>query len=192
MVDLSLHELKLVAKNRDIKDYENKSKGELIKILNKPESKINCLKQRIKEIREEFNELRDRFSKPKIKWIRRSLYEIENKIYFSTPKIKEIERNLLELKESLFRPKKYYDYHDKYKEIRDVESLFNLSVDRDCYKPIRTNSAFSNNYIEYETKGDKNKTLLVIEYLRMIRTYLGDIIKTIKLTENGKFIQVIQ
>ena len=44
MVDLSLHELKLVAKNRDIKDYENKSKGELIKILNKPESQINCLK----------------------------------------------------------------------------------------------------------------------------------------------------
>ena len=33
MINLSLDELKLVAKNRDIKDYENKSKEHLIKCL---------------------------------------------------------------------------------------------------------------------------------------------------------------
>ena len=33
MINLSLDELKLVAKNRDIKDYESKSKEDLIKYL---------------------------------------------------------------------------------------------------------------------------------------------------------------
>ena len=33
MIHLSLDELKLIAKNRDIKDYENKSEKDLIKIL---------------------------------------------------------------------------------------------------------------------------------------------------------------
>ena len=37
---------------------------ESTKILSKPESKINSRNLRIKEIREEFNELKDRFSKP--------------------------------------------------------------------------------------------------------------------------------
>ena len=54
--------------------------------------------------------------------------------------------------------KKYYDYDDiKYKGIRDVRNLFNLSIDEYCNKPIRTNSGFNNNYIEYESKGDKEK-----------------------------------
>ena len=34
MLNLTLNELKLVAKSRGIKDYENKSKDDLIKILN--------------------------------------------------------------------------------------------------------------------------------------------------------------
>ena len=35
-----------------------------------------------------------------------------------------------------------------------MSNLFNLSFDRDYYKPISTNSDF-NGYIEYEIKGDK-------------------------------------
>ena len=35
---------------------------------------------------------------------------------------------------------------------------------------------FNSNYIEYESKGDKNKTLSIKEYLNMIRPYLRDII----------------
>ena len=34
---------------------------------------------RIKKIKKGFNELRDRLSKPKIKEIRKDLYEVENK-----------------------------------------------------------------------------------------------------------------
>ena len=107
MVNLSLNELKLIAKNRGIKDQKSKSRDELTKIISKPESKIDSLELRIKEIREEFNELEDRFSKPKMKEIRRNLYENEKNLF--TPKIKEIEKNL-ELEKNLSNLKKYYDY----------------------------------------------------------------------------------
>ena len=40
MINVSLDDLKLVAKNRDIKDCENKSKEDLIKILSEPKPKI--------------------------------------------------------------------------------------------------------------------------------------------------------
>ena len=59
---------------------------------------------------------------------------------------------------------------------KDVGNLFNQSIDEDYYKPIITNSAFNSNYIEYESKGDKDKILLIKEYLDMIRPYLSNII----------------
>ena len=77
MINLSLNELKLVAESRDIKDYENKFENEIIKILSELKLKIKFCKQRMKEIKEKLNELRDRFSKPKIKEIRRKLYGTE-------------------------------------------------------------------------------------------------------------------
>ena len=39
MINLSLDELRLIAQNRNIRDYENKSKKELIKALSKPNQK---------------------------------------------------------------------------------------------------------------------------------------------------------
>ena len=55
--------------------------------------------------------------------------------------------------------KKYYDHDDaKYIRIRDVGNLFNLSADKDYYKPIKTKSSFNGNYIEYEGNGDKDKS----------------------------------
>ena len=70
--------------------------------------------------------------------------------------------------------------------------MFDLSIDEDYYKPRKTNDAFNSNYIEYESKGNKNKTLSIKEYLNMVRPCLNDIINDHKLKENGKFIQVIQ
>ena len=40
---------------------------------------------------------------------------------------------------------------------------------------MKTNDAFNSIYIEYEIKGDKNKTFSIKEYLNMIRPYLRDI-----------------
>ena len=68
------------------------------------------------------------------------------------------------------------------------EILFNSSNDKDYYKPIRTNSAFNNNFIEYESKGDKDKILSVKEYLYMIVPYLSDIINDHKNHSSNKVI----
>ena len=88
MISLSLDELKPVAKTRSIKDYKNKSEDDLIKTLSKPKTKASLSKKKIRDIREDFNKLRDRFLKPKIKEIRRNLYEIENKKNLSKSKNK--------------------------------------------------------------------------------------------------------
>ena len=63
MIDLSLDKHKLVAKNRDITNYENKSEDELIKILSEPKPKISISKKKLKEIKRDFSELRHEFSK---------------------------------------------------------------------------------------------------------------------------------
>ena len=167
MINLSLEELKAIANLRKVKDYKNKSKDELTKILSEPEPKIN-----IEKIRKRFND-----SMSKIKEIRRNLYETENKYNLSTPEIEEIVKNTFEV-EKLFEPKNYYDYDDiKYKEIWDVRNLFDFSIDKDYYKQIKTNDAFNGNYIDYESKGDKAKTLSIKEYPDMIKSYLSNIIK---------------
>ena len=55
--------------------------------------------------------------------------------------------------------------------IRDIRNLFEHK-EENYYKPVRVRNFWSNNYIEYESKGDKNKTLSVNEYLNIIRPYL--------------------
>ena len=59
------------------------------------------------------------------------------------------------------------------KNLRELGNLFNgisfnQSIDEDYYKPIRTKSTFHGNYIEHESKGDKNKKWSLNEYLDMI------------------------
>ena len=94
MINLMLNEIKQIAKMRCIKNYKNMSKERLLSALNKSESAMsgnNFDNARIKKIREDLNKLRDRFLKPKIKEIRKNLYEIENKKNLSKPKLKKIE-----------------------------------------------------------------------------------------------------
>ena len=76
---LSLEDLKAIAKVRDIKGYESMSEDELLSAITPSKKatkrgkkqKTSFSKARIKEIREEFNELRYKFSKLKIKEIRK-------------------------------------------------------------------------------------------------------------------------
>ena len=187
-LNLSLKELRLIAKSRGIKGYKSISKEKLLGALDDSElaeSGNNFDNARIKKIREDFNKLRHRFLNPKAEEIKRHLYEIENKKNLSKSKIKRIEENLLDSEKSLFKFKKYYDYDDiEYRGIRDVGNLlngvaingiaFNQSTDKDYYKPIKTNSAFNGNYIEHQSEGDKDNNLSIKEYLDMIITHLKD------------------
>ena len=193
MTNLSLNELKLVAKSRDIIGYKEKSQKDLIKILSKSKPKISLPKKKLKEIRKYFSELkhrlRHRFFKSKINKFRRSLYNIKIWKNLSTPEIKETKKTLLELAKSLDNLKNYYDYDDnKYQRIEVMGSLFDKidEVDEDYSKLIKTKSAFNGNYIENESKGDKDKILLPKEYFDMIRQYLRDMINDYKTRENNE------
>ena len=79
MPNSSLNELKQTAKMRCIKGYKSISKERLLSALDESESAGSRKKidnARIKKIREGFNKLRHGYLKPKIKEIRRNLYEI--------------------------------------------------------------------------------------------------------------------
>ena len=79
MINVSLDELKLIAKSRDFKDYKEKSEENLIKILSEPKPKISLSKKKIKEIEKDLSELRLMFSKSKTNKFRRTLYNIKIK-----------------------------------------------------------------------------------------------------------------
>ena len=149
VLKLTLNELKLVAKSRGNKDYENKSEDDLIKILSEPKTKRSLSKKKIRDIRKDFNRSRYKFSKSEIKEVRKNLYNIKTPKNLSESELSKIEKNLFELEESLSSPKKYHDYDDaKYIKIINVGNLFNQSNDKDYYKPIKNKSAFNDNYIE--------------------------------------------
>ena len=57
--------------------------------------------------------------------------------------------------------------------IRDIKTLFKQE---DYYKPVIAGHLWNNNYIKYESNGDKNKNLSIKEYLHKIKPYLKVII----------------
>ena len=57
--------------------------------------------------------------------------------------------------------------------IRDIKNLFEQK-EQDYYKPVRVGIFYSNNYIEFESNDDTNKTLSIREYRNEIKPYLKD------------------
>ena len=60
-----------------------------------------------------------------------------------------------------------------YKGKNDIENLFE-EINEDYYKPIKNKSAFEDNCIEYESRGDKDKNLSLENYLDIIKPFLRD------------------
>ena len=146
------------------------SNDELSRALKALENKDNT---RIEKIREEIKKPSHKFSRQELKEIRKNLYEIENER--GRLESKKTKKYLSKYEERIYKLNRYYDYDDvKYRGIRDIKDLFDLSVSEDYYKPIIVNTAFNNNYIRYESKGDK--ILTIEEYLSMIESYLVDMI----------------
>ena len=65
MPNLSLNELKQIAKTRRIKDYKNMSKERLLNALDESESAESFDNAKIEKIKEDFNKLRDLVFKTK-------------------------------------------------------------------------------------------------------------------------------
>ena len=103
---------------------------------------------------------------------------------------------LVELVRTLDKKEKY-KYHDRddldYHGIRDIENLFDNVNDNDYYKPILVKSSFNESYKYYESRGDKDKKLLIEQYFDVIKPYLSDLIndhKAIETSSNEWKIQI--
>ena len=132
MINLSLDELRLIAQNKNIRDYENKSEKDLIKALSEPKPKIRINEKKLEEIRKDFNELRHMFPKKEVDKYRKAFYGIKNYRHLSTSEL---------------RFKKFHGSIDTV-DYDDLDNYYD-NYDDD-YKPIRTDSGFAgrnNNYI---------------------------------------------
>ena len=102
-------------------------------------------------------------------------------------KINKSIRNLFRLKKeqndtatedirNIFRIKKYIKGIEAIV-LRSIKKLFEYEKEEEnYYKPVRVNNFWNNNYIKYESNGDKNNNLSLDEYLNKIKSYLKDII----------------
>ena len=183
MINLFLDELKLVAKNRNIKDYENKFEKHLIKILSEPKPRISITKKKLREIKKDFSELRHKFSKEEIDQFRKSFDNIKNHKNLYASEIREAEKNLVELEESLQSIKSFDDDQNDDKKLNSIKRLY------DAFKPKKTDDSFAgrrNNYIEYISEGDDYENLSLREYLDIIRPYLINMINDHKTSGEWK------
>ena len=77
-LNLSLNVLKLIAEHRNISDYENKSAKDLIKALRGSRPRLGIKKNKLKEIKQDFYNLRNNFSKKDMDEYRKLFYDIKN------------------------------------------------------------------------------------------------------------------
>ena len=54
--------------------------------------------------------------------------------------------------------------------------MMTLNKEEDYYESKRVRNFWNNNYIEYESNGDKNRNLSLDEYCNKIKTYLRNMI----------------
>ena len=152
---------------RNIKNYKNKSSDRLYEIFKKQSRN----KERIDNIREDLKDLSYKLSKSELKEIKTNLYNIEKKKISS----KKTNKYLDELDKKIFKLDKYHDHDDyEYKGIKNIKNLFKRSIDKDHYKPVLVKSGYNDNYVQYESKGDK--ILSIQEYLSLIEKYLRKLI----------------
>ena len=143
---------------------------------------------KISDIRAILSRLRNIVTKNDREKVKKELYEIENKKNLSDKEKEKIDDNLLELVNKLNKKEKYR-YHDRddldYHGIRDIENLFDADNNEDYYKPILIKSSFDERYKYYESRADKDKKLLIEQYLNMIKPYLSDLINENKAVETN-------
>ena len=167
---------------RNINDSKSKSSDRLYEIFKKQSKN----KEIIDNIREDLKDLSYKLSKCELKEIKTNLYGIEKRKKISK---KKTNKYLDEFDKKILKLEKYHDYDDyEYKGIKDIKHLFKLSIDTDHYKPVLVKSGYNNNYVKYESKGDK--ILSIQKYLTLIEKYLRKLIKQYK--KEGKWkIQLI-
>ena len=107
-------------------------------------------------------------------WRRKPIKDIRNRF-----RLKKLNYTAIKDIRNLFRLEKETKAI-KYRILTNIKNLFEHEEEENYYKPVRVSKFWSNNYIEYESNGDRNKTISVEEYLSKIRPYLKDIINNLK------------
>ena len=192
-LNLSLNELRLIAEHKNISkrfdkenklinhkfNYENNSAKDLIKALRRSRPWLEIKKNKLKEIKEDFYNLKHKFSKRDADKYRKLFYDIKNYRHLFELEIEE-RRKKSTKKEKILNFKKprnnintihYEDFNsdkdinledvddDEYRKIGSVRRLF-LESNRDNYKPKVIHRGFAgevNNYIKYISEGDKDE-----------------------------------
>ena len=160
---LTTHGLKTIAKLREIKNYNNLTREDLIYTLLRSEeapqennylrylgNALNSELKKMNNARVLTAKLGNILTNKERKTIRDELYRLENTKLTKTERERAI-AYLLKLKRDLENKQKYHHsaYHDhNYYEIKDIEYLFNETID-DYYKPILVRFAFDNQFEEY-------------------------------------------
>ena len=163
MNNLSLNELNRIAIARNIKNYKNMSKEDLLIVLLKSNPshtellKIGDSDTEIEQTKKLFNNLRNNFLKEEIKKHRKKCYKKERVYNYLKGKdsittrekgvLKNIERYFKKLKKDLNKIKIY-----QYNITSDISHLFNEITKEDYYEPIEIKSAFDGSYIQYESR----------------------------------------
>ena len=164
--------IEFLAKMRNIKDYKSKSSDRLRKIFEKQSKN----RERIDNIKDELKNPKYNISESESKDTKRTLYNIEKRNVVGS---KKTSKYLNELDKKILKLDKYHDYDDcEYKGIKNIKDLFKLSIDEDYYKAVLVKSGYNNNYVQYESKGDK--ILSIQEYLALIEKYLRKLINQYK------------
>ena len=103
-----------------------------------------------------------REKKPKIIW-----YKLKDKIIRDIWTLFEKEEEKEERKRKKHNEKKKKDI---------MWDIRKLKHEKDYHEPKRISNFWNNNYIEYRSNGDKNRNLLLDEYLHKIKPYLRNMI----------------
>ena len=127
--------LKLIPEHRNISDYENKSVKDLIKALRGSRPRLGIKKDKLKEVKEDFYNLRHKFSKKDGDKYRKLFYDIKNYSNFSELEIEEIRKNFNKLEKSLNFKKPRNNINTIHYEDLNSDKELNLEdADDDKYK----------------------------------------------------------
>ena len=84
------------------------------------------------------------------------------------------------------RKKEFNERLIKGRIIRDIRTLFEKEEGEDCYKPKRVSNFPNNNYIEYESNGDKNRNLSLGECFNNFNFYFRNIMIDLQNSDTWK------
>ena len=163
-LNLSLNELKLIAENRNASDYENKSAKDLIKAHRGSRLRLGIKKDKLKEAKEDFYNLRHKFSKKDADKYGKLFYNIKNYRNFSELEIEKIRKKLNKLEYEKLSPREYLlnmirpDLRDLINRHKPIERL-NNDYDNDNNNNNNNNNDNDNN---------NNNNIIIIMIMIMI------------------------